>query len=575
MSAAGTAVPTERTRGVDVSKWRRVLFSVHPTNPELDGAVAGWQVEVKVWRWKQKATRGTGRSGGQWYAEQQLTVSMDGDVANGGPMEYELPTLDSEKMYFQVVASLQAPDSWELMISTYGLVPRVTEDGASCECESAGAATPGAGGGSLVVANMFDLIAHEDNTYSTLRGDFNVTRVSNTTFDISDLDFAIVEEQILAIGLKETGSANQMRIWYRDKDLRCFYTTATGRVTVAGFTIGASDSISVWIEGPSKTADPTNRARRIKNINPDSYHVIRDGPFLSNMTIAEGASDDYFPFMMGQDGYHWISCAFTITVDAYVRLEATNDLERDGGEAWYDVTEEVLGVSQVDSTNAGRSFPPQCWVGWARMRWVVGEDGSGGTVVLYFFRSAYGDNWVPVARESEPVITGGYQMMGEARSSQAAAITQGDAGRLVTNLYKELVLANHIWATQANRTEEDDPLDTRDIPDTLNLENITAASHDYYFDMAHFKFISIQLDFSAALGVGVTVWASNQDDGTAPNACFYTDVTNAWFGAGSFNSDAYLEDGNNVKQTKYVRIRVDNTGGAATEDLDIYVRRCW
>lgn len=578
-----TAQPTDRDEGVDVSEWRRVVLSVHPVDPDInDAGAVGFQLQIKVWRWKLKNRWGTGQPGGQWYAEQVVTVSMDGDVANGGPMEYEFPTWDAEKMHFQPVVALEAPATWTAAITVAGLVPRVTEDGDSCECEAGGAGGAGGGGGSLVIASMFDLIAHDDYTYSTLRGDFGVARQSATTFTLDDLDFAVDERQILAVGLKRSGAVTPTRIWYRDKDLLCDWTPATNLVTISGFNINVLDEIMVWVEGPSKTNDPTNRAKRVKGINPDAYHVVTDGEFLTK-TLAESAPDELFPFMMGQDGYHWLSSAFTITGDLYVRLEATNDLERDGAEVWYDVTEEVLGVAQVDTTNDARAYPPQCWTGWKRMRWVVGESEAGGTLRLFMFRSAYGDNWNPVARDGEPALHAGPQMMGEAVSVQPAAETATYAARLITDLYHGLITAAYIYATQADRTEEDDPIDTRDVGDILadDLDLPQATTHNYYLSGEHYAGGSFHFlpdpDGAPPAPDGNTqlrIYAADRDDGTAPNALEYVDKTLAWFGAAVITTEQLLRFPTDVF-IYYWHFEVLRPGAVGTEDYTLIARRAY
>lgn len=85
------------------------------------------------------------------------------------------------------------------------------------------------------------------------------------------------------------------------------------------------------------------------------------------------------------------------------------------------------------------------------------------------------------ATEDEPVVTEGPQVMMEARSGQAAAIDNEDAGRPVMNLYKEQVVAGHTWATNSNRVEEINPLDQRYVgPETLvsTAVDFTAAFAD-------------------------------------------------------------------------------------------------
>jgi len=566
----GVEQPTDRDEGWDVSKFRQIIFSMHPVDPDIDdvGAV-GWIAYVKVWRFKLANRWGTGSSGGQWYAEDELIISMDGDVANGGPMEYQLPTWNAEKMFFQVVLSEGGPDTWQAAQTISGLVPQ------SCECEAdVGSIGGGGGSGGIVVSNLFDLMAHNDYTYSSLRGDFVATRIAANSILVSGLDFAVEERQILAIGLKRSGTTSRTRMWYRDDTLRVDYTPGTSLIVHAGFTSDALDEVIVFLEGPSKVDDPTNRARRNKTVNPDPKHVATDGIFL-DITKAEQADDDYFPFMMNQDGYHWLSTMITLTEDTVVTLEATNDLAADGAEEWYDVTEEVLGVASVTTANDDQAFPPQCWVGWRRMRWVVGETGSGGTCKLYMLRSAYGNHWVPVAREGLPALHGGLPVMGEARAVQAPAIAALSAGKFVTNLFKELVGAAFDWAVGADRGEEVDPVDTRDY--TNVMAEVTGQGDGdfyYYLDMAHFTKVGIQIENVDGIAGDntYTIHGSEQDDGTAPNAVIYQDITQ--FGcdnmraanAANYTADVLLQLNAAGLSYKWIMVHVERANDGANTD---------
>ena len=329
VSAVTTDQPTDRDQGVDVSKYRRVILSVHPISPDInDATAAGWVLQVKIWRWKLNAKWGTGRSTGQWYAEEVVNISMDGDVATGGPMEYQFPTWASEKMLFQPVGSIDTPaGSWEAAISVYGLTPRIGEDGTPCDC--------------------------------------------------------------------------------------------------------AADSES----------------------------------------------------------------------------------------------------STVD---------------------------------------------IPINFHDYPVIIKGVPILGEARSIQATAVSaNADASRPMMNLYGEWVLANYIWANQSNRTEEADPLDTRDVGDILADGTSVAegATVDFYLDMAHFSALSIQWEPND-VNFTLKVYASNEDNGTAPNAANYVDVTNQWFGAASFTADAWLEQAG--IQCKWVHIEVVRAGGGVGADThELFTRRCY
>lgn len=580
IDAVETAQPTTRNKGITVQRWREVIFSFHGIDPDIDDAGAvGWQLTFKVWRFKLKAREGTARPAGQWYAQEEITVSMDGDVSAGGPMEVQLPTWNSEKMYLQPVASLEGPDTWEAMVTCYGHVPRFTAEGEPCDCQATSSGGSGTGGG-IVVANMFDLLAHENYTYSNQRGDFDAIRTTGTTITLSKLPYALEERQILAIGLKRTGSATRTRMWYRDDGLRVDYDQATGVITVDGFTINSNDAISVWLEGPPKIDDPLAQARRVLAMNPDSKMVTHDGNILR--TLEEGGSVEEIELNMAQDGLHWLSLHHNNTGDAFVVIYGTNDLSREGGERWDDITEKLTGFSQID-TNVPDVVTMQAWCGYRRIKLELNPGTTGGNVDLLLMRSAYGGVHNPIAHEDFPALDDGRQIMGQARAVQAAAIDEDDAGTLAMNLYKELVLANYIWPTQANRTEEDDPLDTRDATNVLaEVTGQGDGTYDYYLDMAHFTKVGIQIEnVDGVAGDNTyTIWGSEQDDGTAPNAVAYQNITQ--FGcdsmtsanAASYTADVLLQTNAAGLSYKWIRVRVERANDGDNDDGEwtIYAR---
>ena len=779
IGAVDGSAPTDRNQGATVRSWLAVVLSVHPTSPLIsDAAIAGARCVVRVWRWKREATQGTGVTGGQWYATEEVTVSLDGDsgAVDGGPMEYILPTWDSEKMWFQLVSQSDLPANWGISLGAYGMAPRGDE---ACECLAASISSSG-GTTPTPAASAFKLLDHEDYVYSNLRGDFQVQWVTAQTLRLSNLPFPLDDINFLAIGRKPDPGAGTSA-WdfrYRDHDLDMTFAPATGVVTVNGVTYASGDELAVYIEGPSKTLALESQARRTLQINPDSRQVATDGRVKRYVGAGEGPFDSVFN--MSEDGYHYLTSHMVITGDVEVSLWATNDEEpEDTGAVWVDITQEVFGEAVLTAaTNAVQI--PNSSLNFRRCRWRVedADQGAGGNADVYYIKTAYGsphvrtdaliaalathdapvvatgpqimvqahdfdgdtvpnpvvendatrpkatlqgilaayltdetgiaspvlDNDVnpigaaggsaavlgssfsqefdgavfpggpvteartirnaasrygvgftmPVSQDgaASPIVahdeaitaaaggTVGQMVMGEAarfdgaafptvadldatrfaasqggvqfvmpvtnsgadsplalhdaaldagdgmgdasmmvgaaaNSSQQAAVADGDASRIVTNLFGEQVDASHIWANQANRTEEDDPLDTRDVGDAVVHTDIPAdATVIDYLDMTHFRGLSIQFDGLTAtpLGVGVTVEASLQDDGTAPAACVYFDVTTDWFGAASFNLDNMLER-DTPMAIKYVRVIFNNTGGATTEDCDVYYRR--
>jgi hypothetical protein len=132
--------------GFDVSKWQAILLSVG--SPALQ---AGWKATIRIWRYKQRANLDWSPSG-FWYASEEVTVSLDGNVsaAGGGPMEYVFSTLQSEKMYFQLVSVANEPAvAWEIVLGAYGLVPRVNPNTGEAFYEGAAASASASASASI------------------------------------------------------------------------------------------------------------------------------------------------------------------------------------------------------------------------------------------------------------------------------------------------------------------------------------------------------------------------------------------------------------------------------------------
>ena len=171
------------------------------------------------------------------------------------------------------------------------------------------------------------------------------------------------------------------------------------------------------------------------------------------------------------------------------------------------------------------------------------------------------------------ILTYGTQIVGEARSSLPTAKTTGQSVTPFHDLFGRYVDAANTLSSRSNRVEEIEPNYMHGDPIAITFENLNnAGATDWYFDAETYQNFGIGLNFSAALGVGVNVHISYQNDGTAASGCFYHDVTAAVFGASPINVDSFgaFDTGQAVK---YVWVEMDNTGGVGTEDLAIYVGR--
>lgn len=182
------------------------------------------------------------------------------------------------------------------------------------------------------------------------------------------------------------------------------------------------------------------------------------------------------------------------------------------------------------------------------------------------------DDWDAV--HDAAVGTDGVRLIGSARTSQEAAVANGDNARLVCNEHGELVLAGYTWATNSIRVEEIDPLSEKYVTETLiDFTNKANGTYYYYVDMHGYRMLGLQWDLTGT--ITITAEATIQDDGTTPASCLYTDVSNDWYGAASWSADDFITDSNRVAgQAKYVRVKVV-CGGGGTDDLVCYAKRLW
>jgi len=713
--AAPDDLPTDEQVGWDVTDYPAILMTCHPTAPDLE-TVAADTATIRPWWYRKEANAGTREPKGQWFAGREYVVALNGDSAIGGPMQRRFSCKTAERMFFQVldITDVGGVDQ-SVAIGVYYLDKRDDEDGVSDEVNV------NVEIGEIDIANLFDTLAHEDYIYSNRRGDFLVERSSATTLTLSNLTIPVDAIDIVAVGKKEAGSSEWVTQW-RDHNLELSWAPATGIITLASMSVGATDEVRVYIEGPSKTLDLENHARRATQTNPDSQRVATDGHV--ELVVGAAATHDVF-FNMAEDGYHFLTLHCVITGSSQVALWATNDEEPEDADAvWVDITEEVFGETVLTLvTNAVQI--PNSSINFRRCRWRITDTGDGGTVDLYYLKSAYGAphvrlddlvaalaehdlpvldigihpmlesqqfdgavfpnfvsadgeavrhvgsrygvaysmltgqdgsetpiiphdtkiddgasattgqgaNVVMVGGEAKrfdgsplpntvgeqdatrlaysqsgvafmmPVINsgastplgihdsavGGADGIGvapmiagaEANEAQQTAVDDGDATRLAANLYGELIAAGYVWANQALRTEEDDPLDQRFVPDLLVDDAAITAGDDWYFDMDGYRFFNLHLGMTDTGGEDYTVrvWATNRNDGTAPAsipAVDWEDVTTAWFGAATFTATSaisHMLERDTPCAVKYVW--VETTAVTGTPTASIMLKRLW
>lgn len=191
------------------------------------------------------------------------------------------------------------------------------------------------------------------------------------------------------------------------------------------------------------------------------------------------------------------------------------------------------------------------------------------------------------ATHDAAVVNDGPQLMGSARSSQEAAVANGDAARVVLNLYGELVIAAYSWTSDAIKTLEQDPISEHHTEDTLcELTNIAQNTTDYcgYVDMDGAKTLGVHCiaDTAPTDTCTYTIECTIQDDGTAPAGCSYVDSTLSFVELNGHDHNASYIDEETILisyfdiPVKYCRVKyVTNAGGGNDADLTCFYKKMY
>jgi hypothetical protein len=155
-----------------------------------------------------------------------------------------------------------------------------------------------------------------------------------------------------------------------------------------------------------------------------------------------------------------------------------------------------------------------------------------------------------------------------------------NVGDILTSVEATETLLTDVVDTSANlvRVAEQDPLPFHFSNEVIaDSTNTVDGTYYYYVDMDTFSEHGTQLYIDSGSGsVTVTIEATLQDDGTAPESCTYVDVSSLW-GSASWTASDILVDGDKISgQFKYIRYKViADTTSADDSSHKITIKKKW
>jgi len=233
----------------------------------------------------------------------------------------------------------------------------------------------------------------------------------------------------------------------------------------------------------------------------DAYYMV------SRDTLAN-AVDNPIAVQLSQDGTNAVDATHPIPISADLAANAT------GNRIWVTSDMDMVASTATNVNGGNRDAGTQT---------VTLADDDPAVASLGIM-----DDWD--ATHDSAVVADGPQIMGEAHSAQPAAVADGDAARPALTVYGYSITAGYVWATNANRTQEVDPISSHHSEVTLcSLTNVAANTSGTcgYWDMDGYSTFSVHCiaDTAPTDTMTYNVECSGEDNGTAPASCTYIDIT--------------------------------------------------
>lgn len=177
------------------------------------------------------------------------------------------------------------------------------------------------------------------------------------------------------------------------------------------------------------------------------------------------------------------------------------------------------------------------------------------------------DDWD--ATEDNAAPSDGVAVMFEARTSQATAIDNGDAGRPVMTENKEQVMAGFDWSALVPGALEKNPISTHNLRTTYTLTNVANASPETIeFNMAGYSDFSVHVEKTGGSDTfDVDYHMSNEGTATTDD---WIDVTGNMTIIGGATADHFATP--TIKcPCKAVQVEITTAGGSDDADFNVFI----
>lgn len=348
--------PDGESVGFDVKDWAAVFTTCSAEkSPNDDGNPC--YARVRPWRYYSDSPvrQADNDIKGRWVQDYDRYFALNPEAMADASQTHRFETLDSDRMFFQIVETIGVDDTGSFPIEwihlqCYGYIRK--DEPVPFDSLTGAEPTPeGAGGGGAALA-----LADGEWLYSVERGDYSTTYVDATSFTVTDdVTGAAVDidtDKIVAIGRRAPdGTLDSMDIAVRGVNLGVS-TTAPNTVTIGPptpFTFLATDLISIWVEKEGRSIAGDNRPA------PDESQAMGG---LARETQDAAVTEDNLAQIAISLYRELILASYTYATDSDRKEEIAPAEEKPVVEPlWVDEDIQAAGDIEIPSADGWQMFP--------------------------------------------------------------------------------------------------------------------------------------------------------------------------------------------------------------------------